>query len=562
MNFQNLEKINIEHLKYLENKILNNEFDLVDKIIESLNEKIFSTPAVKLLYANSKALNKKSNLLDKKKAFVIFIEIYKSNPNLTQVLYNASVLCFEIQEYEQILILLENFINKNKFDQKIYNTLYKVYAALGETSKANNVLKKIVYNQPKNLKAWSALMFTSLSLNEVYQKNILKIGNEFSENVPTYKVKEKLSLRVKNNKIRVGFITSYFNGNAIDGFLLSVLKNVDKKNFEIIGLNLNELNNKSDHLIHYFNEWHHVCKFNDVELINFIRKKEIHILIDLIGHGPGNRISIFKNRAAKLQVCWLGYINTTGIKEMDYIIVDPFLIKKNEKNLYSEKILYLPKIWSSHEKLDENLRIKIPCDTNNYITFGSFNSFRKITTNVINVWSEILLKTNSKLILKSSMNNHQDLRKRYLNKFPKQLLKENKVILIEGQKNKKDHLQMYNNIDIGLDTFPYTGITTSFEAIWMGVPILTLKGHNFSSRCGESININCNLRDFIAENEKDYIKKAINFSENIEKVKDLKRNLRNIAIKSSLFQSKEFAASFYENLKNIWANIDNKNYKL
>ena len=131
MNFQNLEKINIEHLKYLENKILNNEFDLVDKIIESLNEKIFSTPAVKLLYANSKALNKKSNLLDKKKAFVIFIEIYKSNPNLTQVLYNASVLCFEIQEYEQILILLENFINKNKFDQKIYNTLYKVYAALG-----------------------------------------------------------------------------------------------------------------------------------------------------------------------------------------------------------------------------------------------------------------------------------------------------------------------------------------------------------------------------------------------------------------------------------------------
>ena len=552
MDFQNLKKLEIEHLKYLERKILNNEFNLVDKIIENLNEKIFNTPAIRLLYANSKALNKKSNLLDKKKAFVIFIEIYKTNPNLIQILYNASVLCFEIQEYEQILLLLEKFIDRNKFDQKIYNTLYKIYATLGETSKANDILKKIVHNQPKDLKAWSALMFTSLSLDDVYQTNILKIAKKFSENVPIYDVKEKLSLREKNNKIRVGFITPYFDGNAIDGFLLSVLKNSDKKNFEIVGFNLNKLNDKSDHLVPYFNEWYHVCKFNDLELINFIRKKEIHILIDLVGHGPGNRLSIFKNRAAPLQICWLGYVNTTGIKEMNYIIADPILIKKNEQNLYSEKILYLPKIWNSHEKLDEDLKIKIPCDTNNYITFGSFNNFRKISTNVINVWSEILLKTNSKLVLKSSMNNRQDSRERFLNKFPKKLLKENKIILVEGQKNKIDHLQMYNKIDIGLDTFPYTGVTTSFEAIWMGVPILTLKGHNFTSRCGESININCNLQEFIAEDKKDYVKKAVNFCENIEKVKSLKKNLRNLAIKTSLFQSKEFAALFYQSLRNIW----------
>ena len=103
MNFQNLKNINIEHFKYLENKILNNEFEIVDKIIESLDDKFFNNKGIKLLYANSKALNKKSNLLDKKKAFVIFIEIYKSNPNFIQGLYNASVLCFELQEYEEIL---------------------------------------------------------------------------------------------------------------------------------------------------------------------------------------------------------------------------------------------------------------------------------------------------------------------------------------------------------------------------------------------------------------------------------------------------------------------------
>tara|TARA_Y100000389_G_scaffold166511_1_gene171314 strand:- start:376 stop:2049 length:1674 start_codon:yes stop_codon:yes gene_type:complete len=552
MNFQNLKNINIEHFKYLENKILNNEFEVVDKIIESLDDKFFNNKGIKLLYANSKALNKKSNLLDKKKAFVIFIEIYKSNPNFIQGLYNASVLCFELQEYEEILILLEQFIDTNKFDQKFWTVLYKVYVILGETLKANNVLKEIINHQTENLEAWSALMFTSLRLDDIYQENIFELGKEFSKNLPIIEVKEKLSTKSKNNKIRVGFITPYFDGNAIDGFLLSVIKNLDKKNFEIIGFNLNKSDNKSGHLKDYFNEWYHVCEFKDYDLINFIRQKEINILIDLIGHGPRNRLSIIKNRAAPLQISWLGYINTTGIGEMDYIIADPFLIKKNEQNLYSEKILYFPKIWNSHEKLDENLEIKIPCDKNNYITFGSFNNFAKISTAVVDVWSEILFKTNSKLILKSSMNNCNDLRNRFLNKFPKKLLEENKVILIEGQKDKKKHLQIYNKIDIGLDTFPYTGVTTTFEAIWMGVPVITLKGHNFTSRCGESININCNLEEFIAEDKKDYIKKAVNFSKNIEQVKNLKKNLRNIAIKSSLFQSEEFASLFYKKLKNLW----------
>ena len=163
-----------------------------------------------------------------------------------------------------------------------------------------------------------------------------------------------------------------------------------------------------------------------------------------------------------------------------------------------------------------------------------------------------MLETNSKLILKSSVNNCKDLRNRFLNKFPKKLLKENKIILIEGQKNKKEHLQLYHKIDIGLDTFPYTGVTTTFEAIWMGVPVITLRGHNFTSRCGESINFNCNLEEFIAEDKKDYIKKAINFTKNIEHIKNLKKNLRNMAIESSLFHSEEFASSFYKNLKNLW----------
>ena len=112
------------------------------------------------------------------------------------------------------------------------------------------------------------------------------------------------------------------------------------------------------------------------------------------------------------------------------------------------------------------------------------------------------------------MNNRDDLRNNFLSKFPKQLIKNNKITLMEGQKDKKDHLNLYNKIDVALDTFPYNGVTTSMEAIWMGVPVLTLQGYNITSRCGESINVNCNLKEFIAKDKNDYIQKAIDLTKN------------------------------------------------
>ena len=145
------------------------------------------------------------------------------------------------------------------------------------------------------------------------------------------------------------------------------------------------------------------------------------------------------------------------------------------------------------------------------------------------------------------MNNREDARVKFLNQFPEKLIKANKIKIIEGQKEKGKHLLMYNNIDVGLDTFPYTGVTTSFEAIWMGVPVLTMRGHNFTSRCGESININCNINDFIADNKDDYIEKAIHFTKNIDYLKNLKKNLRSKAINTPLFKSKEFGETFIWN---------------
>ena len=147
-----------------------------------------------------------------------------------------------------------------------------------------------------------------------------------------------------------------------------------------------------------------ISKLSDLNAFNKIRNYNLDIMIDVMGYTSRNRIGLFKNRIAKKQVIWMGYCNTTGLKNMDYIITDPNLIYENEKDLYAEKVLYLPEIWNTHCGFDfERKENPPPLIKNNYITFGSFNNPAKINENVIYCWSKILKKIkNSKLIIKCS----------------------------------------------------------------------------------------------------------------------------------------------------------------
>ena len=257
-----------------------------------------------------------------------------------------------------------------------------------------------------------------------------------------------------------------------------------------------------------------------------------------------NRIALFKNRIAKIQISWLGYCNTTGINNMDYLISDKNLIYEDEHDLYSEKILYLPNIWNCHAGLNfERNYSPAPSISNKFITFGSFNNFNKINENVLKTWAIILKNINgSKLILKSSTKKETEIFKNTLKKFD--VL--NSVVFLPTAQFFQDHLKLYENVDIALDTFPYNGVTTSFEAIWMGVPVITMKGYNFNSRCGESINKNIQMKNLIAQNEEEYISIATNLSRNKNQLIEVRKKLFENALSSPLFNKKEFNKNFFD----------------
>ena len=188
---------------------------------------------------------------------------------------------------------------------------------------------------------------------------------------------------------------------------------------------------------------------------------------------------------------------------------------------------------------------------NKHITFGSFNNFLKISDEVVEVWSKILKKVyKSKLILKSSLTVNKDS---LLEKFKKKGI-HNSIEFYDKKDflNIKDHLNLYKKIDIALDTFPYNGVTTTFEALWSGVPVITMKGFNMNSRCGESILKNANLDYLISCDEEDYVKKVLYYSNNMKKIEDIKTTIYSNILNTPLFDSKKFSIDFQNKLMALY----------
>ncbi len=358
--------------------------------------------------------------------------------------------------------------------------------------------------------------------------------------------------QVSGLKTRIGFLSSdIIEGHSITYFLKTVLLNYDKNKFEVILILNNSKEDKStENFRNLVDETINISKLSNVDAVNQVRELKLNIIVDLMGYTSTQRIELFKNRMAKTQVIWMGYCNTTGLENMDYIISDPNLIHKDEEKFYSEKVIYLPNIWNTHCGFDFERKENPPPFVNNkYFTFGSFNNFDKINPEVVSTWSKILKKVNnSKLLLKTSS-------KRLATKRLEELFKKEDVLesvkFIDRAEKFNDHLDNYNFIDIALDTFPYNGVTTSFEAIWMGVPVLTMSGYNFNSRCGESINKNLNMEQLIAKDEDDYIQKIVNLTKNTNEYINLRKSVFLDALKSPLFNTEDYSKSFFESLRKI-----------
>ena len=551
--------------KKLINLFENKKYSEIEFELDALGD-IEKLPTNLLMaYAVAKALNLKSKKEDFEKAAYFFEKVYVLNKSNLDALYNLIIVSLKCGVFKYVHPHLIERIKINDKDEKVIEALHKINFALGNVSESHLYSSRLIEVNPQYPGAWEDLLSSLNYIKNKSQRDYLKLALEFDK-LPEINNSLLTELKKKTNKkqIKLAFLSPDFKTHSVSFFLKDFLSKIIKKDFKIFAfsnLDLNLQDVLTNELKELFDEWHDIKKMSDIDFVNLVRSLDIDILVDLAGLTVGNRIQALRARCAPIQISWLGYCNTLGIKNMDYLIADPNLIKKEEEFLYSEKILYLPKIWNVMSKQKNLPNINdLPSKEKSIFTFGSFNNFTKLCSETIKVWSKILNNSNSRLILKSGSATSNTTIKNIRKKFEENGVDKNKLLVLDKSLSRDDHLKEYNKIDIALDTFPFPGVTTTFESLLMGVPVLTMKGFNFNSRCGESINLNLGMDEFIAINEDHYLEKAIQLQEDLEKLKLLRKSLRERILTSPLFDADSFANEFSSILKKIWfENIDPSN---
>ena len=442
------------------------------------------------------------------------------------------------------------------YHEKLFIHGVDLYNFFCEHEKLRLILKSLLLNGTKSKSILCTYGFFNNYLYHWDKKDYYDYSLKFKKFFPTYETKKLNEINFDNNKkIKIGFVSCDFINHSVSYNTKPLLENLDRTKFETYAIYLgknNDINNSASSIISVFDKWLNLSNHSNQQIINIIQNEKIEILIDQMGLTQASRIEIFNNRVSPIQISWNAFCNTVGFENIDYILVDNNLIYDDEQQFYSEKILRLKNIWNCHSGFEfERKKHSLPYKKNNFITFGSFNNFLKISDDVVEVWSTILKRIkNSQLILKSSYKYDASS---ILRKFKKKGVTGSiKILKRENYPNIKDHLNLYSSIDISLDTFPYNGVTTSFESLWAGIPVMSLKGFNYNSRCGESILINGNLNFFLATNKDEYAEKCIYLSENVDKLELERDKLFDNILNTPLFDAKNFADDFKKTVLSIY----------
>ena len=397
------------------------------------------------------------------------------------------------------------------------------------------------------------------AINKIYPVVI----DDYRVGCPDYKVKKEIlnsesrSDLIKSNvKINIGFVSGDFICHPVAYFLHSILNhiNYDLFNVTCYSVKIVELKGMFPKC-----NWAVVKNLSNEAFKQRIQEDNIDILFDMSAHTGDNRLDTFVLKPAPIQISYCGYPNSSGIRSMDYRITDKYCDSEKSQKYYQEKFIFMDKTFLAYTpsmgiknipELTEQPLVK-----NDYITFGSFNRYNKINSMVIGVWEKILKAIpNARFVIKTKEFLTPKLRKQFLDTFKDKSVLE-RVIILPYSDTYTEHLPDYNKMDIALDTFPYSGTTTSCESLMMGVPLLTIFDnvrHYHSQNVTTSLMKNCGLDEYITTSQEEYINKAVYFSKNLDKLHNLKADVRSRFINSPICNYTEFVDEFEEKLFTLY----------
>ena len=360
-------------------------------------------------------------------------------------------------------------------------------------------------------------------------------------------------------RLRVGYVSPDFRTHSVSYFAEPLLANHDSSRVEVFCYaEVPHPDQVTERFQALADGWRSTVGLTDSEVAECIREDRIDILVDLAGHTSttgNNRLLAFAEHPAPVQATWLGYPNTTGMTEMDYRLTDAIADPEGAANAqHSETLVRLPDVFLCFQAPAESPEVAaMPAVTDGHVTFGSFNNPSKTGPQVVEVWAQVLHEVpGSRLLMKSSQLRDESLCGKFRDEFAAHGIAGERIEFMPNIPAISGHLAAYGRVDIAFDPFPYNGTTTTCEAMWMGVPTITLCGERHASRVGASILTQLGLKDLVAETTKAYVETATGLAKDLDRLAKLRNGLRPRMQASPLCNAQTFTRDMESAYRDMW----------
>ena len=342
----------------------------------------------------------------------------------------------------------------------------------------------------------------------------------------------------RDRRLRIGYMSPNFSRHSVGYFAEPVIRHHDRSRYEVYCYYTHPWSDKTtERFRNLADSWRDIADAPDAVVAQLIREDRIDILIDLAGHSKWNRLKVFARKPAPVQITWLGYPDTTGLQTMDFRVSDCIADPPGDaERLHTERLLRIDGAFLCYQPPEDSPPVRSPSAAG--VVLASFNNASKLNEPMIKVWSQILAQVpEARLILKSARLDCQDVSNRILEWFERNGIEPERIELKGPTSQRSRHLDHYGEVDIALDTFPYNGTTTTCEALWMGVPVVSLAGAVHMSRVGASILRCVGLEEFAAATADEYIATVVALAQDKDRREALRAGIRSRLMASPLLLS-------------------------
>lgn len=475
----------------------------------------------------------------------------EAHVNLANALYNAGQL-------EEAAVCLRQAIAMNPGDHSLHDTLGAVLCCQGKIDESIESHAQALRLKPDDAAARTNLLLTlhykpGMDPSALFAEH-RRWGEIHCRPVPA--PSPHANAPDPEKQLRIGYVSPDFRNHSVAYFIEPVLANHDRATFDVTCYATGARRDSTTARLRTLaGRWRQVDGMTDAQIHDLIKADAIDILVDLSGHTSGNRLGVFARKPAPVQVSYLGYPDTTGLPTMNYRFVDAWTDPSGESdNLSVEKLVRLPGGFLCYQPpADAPAVTPPPSLENGRITFGSFNNLAKVNAEVVALWARLLQAVpEAGLIVKYHWLSDGATRERYHGLFAAHGVKRERVELLKMAPSTTAHLGLYSRVDIALDTFPYNGTTTTCEALWMGVPVITLTGNRHSERVGTSLLTQVGLSGCIASSGEDYIARAAGLAGDRERLRELRATLRQKMAASALCNGGRITREIEEAYRAMW----------